>query len=66
MREDFILDDRGVVPHIDMFNRYAWDFRDHDSSKSIGDGGVNADQVKVNRPVREALYLNFEILCFRR
>lgn len=42
MREDFVLDDGGVVVHEDVFDGEGGNFGEENAAEGIGDGGVDA------------------------
>lgn len=44
MREDFILDYRGVVMYEDVFDGDGGDFGEEDTAEGVGDGGVDSDE----------------------
>ncbi len=48
LRKDFVLDDGGVVPDVDVLDGHGRHLSDHDPAECIGDGGVDADEVKID------------------
>jgi hypothetical protein len=65
LREDLVDDDRGVVVDVDVLYAYCGDLCDDDAPERVGDGGVDADEVKVDRAVGDAPDLDCEILPLR-
>lgn len=44
MREDFVLDDGGVLVDEDVFDGEGGDFADEDAAEGVGDGGVYSSE----------------------
>lgn len=75
--EDFVGDDRCVAPHVHAFYAYGRYLRrsvgickarkgaylcDEDASEGIGDGGIDADEIKVDGAIRETFDADGETL----
>lgn len=63
--ENFVLDDRGVVVDIDMFDCNRGNLGKENTAQSVRDGRVDSDKIEVYRPARNTLDLNLEVLCFQ-
>lgn len=82
MCENFVLNDGGVVPNIDVFYghcRYLYHalvhvqcprnslyLCYHDSPERICNRRIDTDEVKLHRPLRQPFHLHLECLCNRR
>lgn len=62
LRHDFVVYDASIVPHVDVLDGDGWYFCNQNTAESIGDGGVDADEVELDAALREPLYFDFEVL----